>query len=122
MKEMLKIYEEFKTIPNVKLVSFTLDPTRDTPSRLNTYAQNLEVDQSKWLFLNGDQEETMDLTTDFFVTAMADEEAPGGFNHSGQIVLVDRNGHVRSFSDGTDASTTPGLIKDMYKLMDEYKQ
>lgn len=121
MKEMLKIYDEFKDNPQVKLVSFTLDPVRDTPQRLNTYASNLEVDQSKWFFLSGELETTMDLTTDYFVTAMVDEEAPGGFNHSGQIILVDKNGHVRSFSDGTDASTTDGLISDIYTLLDEYK-
>ncbi len=121
-KEMLKIYEEFEAIPQVKIVSFTLDPKRDTPNKLNLYATNLEVTSDKWLFLTGDKDNTLELASDFFVVAMEDEKAPGGFNHSGTIVLVDKMGHVRSFSDGTDPSTTPKLIKDVKTLLKEYEK
>ena len=116
---MLKLHDEFKSNPQVKLVSFTLDPKRDTPSKLRLYADNLEVDTDKWMFLHGDKDFTLELAQDYFVTAMEDEEAPGGFNHSGNIILVDRQGHIRSFADGTDPSETPRLIKDIYRLLDE---
>ena len=121
MKEMLKIYDEFKDEPSIKLVSFTLDPKRDTPAKLKSYANLIEVDTEKWIFVHGQKEEIYDLAEDFFVTAMEDEEAPGGVAHSGQIVLIDKKGHIRSFSDGTDASMTPRMIKDIHKLVNAYK-
>lgn len=116
-KEMLRIYDEFKDEPRVKLVSFTIDPNRDTPSKLNLYASNLDVNNDKWWFLSGDKGETLELASDYFVAALEDAEAPGGFDHSGKIVLVDKNGHVRSFSEGTDPETTPKIIKDVKKLI-----
>jgi protein SCO1/2 len=121
MKEMLKIYEEFENEPSVKLVSFTLDPKRDTPEKLKTYAKLLDVNTEKWIFVHGPKDEIYGLAEDFFVTAMEDEEAPGGVAHSGQIVLIDKKGHIRSFSNGTDASMTPRMINDIHKLIDEFK-
>jgi protein SCO1/2 len=121
MKEMLRIHEAFKGDDRVRLVSFSIDPKRDTADKLKLYAQNIGADTRYWHFLTGDKDETLDLAADFFVAALEDPEAPGGFDHSGKIVLVDRNGHVRSFSEGTDPDGTPGLIEDIKLLLKEYE-
>ncbi len=121
-RQMLLIYNEFKDNDQVKLVSFTIDPKRDTPAKLRRYASNLEVDTHKWMFLTGDKDFTMELAGDYFVSAMEDASAPGGYNHSGMIVLVDKNGHVRAFSDGTDPASTPKFIENILTLLKEYKQ
>lgn len=121
MKEMYKIYEAVGNDPQVKLVSFTIDPKRDTPQTLKIYADNLGVDQNRWWFLSGDKEETFELANSYFVSALEDPEAPGGFDHSGKIILVDKEGHIRSFTEGTDPSTTDKFIQDIKKLSDSYK-
>ncbi|MEE9438280.1 MAG: SCO family protein [Saprospiraceae bacterium] len=121
MKEMTKIYKEFENIPGIKLVSFTLDPKRDTPEKLKAYAQKLGVSNDKWIFLHTDKESIYDLAAKYFVPAYEDKNVPGGFDHSGKIILVDHDGHVRSFSEGTDASNTPKLIKDIKTLLKEYE-
>ncbi len=120
-KEMLKIYEEFEHEERIKLVSFTLDPKRDSPERLKLYAQNLDVNTDKWIFLHGEQDFTYELANEYFVTAYEDPSVPGGFDHSGKILLVDRNGHIRSFSEGTDPETTPKLIRDIKRLLSSYE-
>lgn len=120
-KQMLRIYEAVKDDPSVKLVSFTIDPVRDTPAKLKLYADNLGIDHHKWYFLTGDKDSTFELANTFFVAALEDPEAPGGFDHSGKIILVDKNGHVRSFSEGTDAETTPKLIEDIKTLSASYQ-
>lgn len=120
-KQMLRIYEAVKDDPTVKLVSFTIDPVRDTPAKLKLYADNLGIDHHKWYFLTGDKDSTFELANTFFVAALEDPEAPGGFDHSGKIILVDKNGHVRSFSEGTDAETTPKLIEDIKTLSASYQ-
>ena len=121
MREMKRVYTEFEDNPNVKLVSFTIDPKRDTPAKLKEYAANLEVKDEKWWFLHGNKEETYDLALDYFNTAYEDSDVPGGFNHSGKLILTDKNGHIRSFSEGTDPDETPKLIRDIKTLLKEYE-
>ncbi len=121
MKEMKRIYTEFEDNPQVKLVSFTIDPERDTPILLKKYASNLEVDTEKWWFLHGGKEETYDLALDYFNTAYEDADIPGGFNHSGKLILTDKSGHIRSFSEGTDPEETPKLIRAIKTLLKEYE-
>jgi protein SCO1 len=120
-RQMLTIYNAFKDDNRVKLVSFTIDPKRDIPAKLRRYAANLEVDTKKWMFLTGEKDFTMELAHDYFVSAMEDSTAPGGFNHSGKIVLIDRQGHVRAFSEGTDPNATPQFIENIRTLLMEDK-
>ena len=121
MKEMTKIYDAVKNEDDIKLITFTIDPKRDNVAKLKLYSNNLNIDHSKWFFLTGDKDKTLELANSFFVVALEDESAPGGFDHSGKIILVDKSGHVRSFSEGTDPESTPGLIKDIFKLKESYK-
>jgi len=121
MKEMLIIHKEFKNDPRVKLVSFTLDPKRDTPEKLTNYAEGIGANAENWWFLTGDEDETLDLANEYFVVAYKDDEVPGGFDHSGKLLLVDKEGHIRSFSEGTDPSDTPKMIKDIKKLLASYE-
>ncbi len=123
MKEMLKINEATKNEPMVKLVSFTIDPKRDNVAKLKFYADNLDVDHNKWYFLTGDKEKTYALAETYFMpTPREDASVPGGFDHSGKLILVDKEGHVRSFSEGTDPSETPKIINDINRLIAEYKE
>ena len=115
-KEMLKIQEGLADIENARLISFSIDPKRDTPERLKLYAENIGADSKKWHFLTGDKDLTLDLASSYFVAALEDPDAPGGFDHSGKIVLVDRDGHVRAFTEGTDPSGTDDFIKSVKKL------
>jgi len=118
--EMLKIYDEFLSEPNFKMVSHTMDPKRDTPEKLNTYAKNLNVDTNKWMFLTGNQDHLMDISNNgYFVAAMKDTLAPGGFDHSGRIMLIDGRGHIRGYSLGTKPNETPILIKKIKQLLKE---
>ena len=120
-KQMLRIYDAVKDEPMVKLVSFTIDPKRDDVKKLRLYAENLGVDHNKWYFLTGDKDATLELANTYFVAAFEDADAPGGFDHSGKILLVDKEGHIRSFSEGTDPENTPKIMEDINKLVAGYK-
>ncbi len=119
-KQMLRIYDRYENQDILKLVSHTIDPKRDTPERLKQYANNLDVDSNKWLFLTGDQDEILDIADAYFVTAMEDDAAPGGFDHSGKILLVDTKGHIRAFADGTDPKSVDKFFDDIDRLLYEY--
>ena len=103
MKNMLRIQNKYKGTPNFKLVSFSLDPKRDTPPRLKKYAQNIGADLSMWHFVHGPKDSIMAIANeDYYVPAFEDKDAPGGFDHSGKILLVDGEGHLRGFAEGTE--------------------
>jgi protein SCO1/2 len=120
-KNLLMVYEEFKDEDLLKLVSISMDPKRDKVDVLHTYATNLGVDHDKWWFLTGDKEKILELSPGFFIVAYEDETVPGGFDHSGKVVLVDKEGHVRAFAEGTDAESVKDLIPKIKKLINEYK-
>ena len=117
-KQMLRLYEHLDG-RNVPLVSFTIDPKRDDVAKLNLYARNLEVSSDRWHFLTGDKDFTLDLADDYFVAAYEDPDAPGGFDHSGKIILVDGDGHVRAFAEGTDPEDVSDFIKDVDRFIND---
>ncbi len=121
-KQMLRIHDEYKNEDLLKLVSYTLDPKRDNVEILKMYSSNLGVDSDKWHFLTGDKGEIFDLADDYFVVAKEDPEAPGGFDHSGKILLVDKDRHVRAFAEGTDPEDVTEFISEIAVLIDEYKK
>lgn len=120
-KQMLRLHDKFRDEPLFKLVSHTIDPKRDTIPRLKIYADNLEVDHNKWYFVRGDKDEVLDLAFSYFVTALVDDDAPGGFDHSGKIMLIDQKGHVRSFCEGTEPDSVTQFMADIEALLDEIK-
>ncbi len=119
-KQMLRIYDHIGERTDVLLVSHTIDPKRDSVTVLKTYAENLGVDHARWHFLTGDKEKLLDIADDYFVAAYEDPSAPGGFDHSGKIILVDRNGRIRSFCDGTDPESVDDFLKDINVLLATY--
>lgn len=101
------------------ILSFSIDPDRDTPARLRLYRKRHDVTANNWFFLTGDEDETHRLGIEGFqLHANADEQAPGGFAHSSNFVLVDKNQHIRGVYDGLDPESRKQLIIDAKKLLD----
>lgn len=119
-KQMLRIYDKYEDTGIIKIVSHTMDPKRDTPEKLKKYAFNLGVNTSKWMFLTGNKDELLGIAGDYFIAAYEDADAPGGFDHSGKIILVDKNRHIRAFAEGTDPDDVTQLLKDIDRLIEEY--
>ncbi len=118
-KQMLRIHEEFKDQDQLVLLSHTIDTKRDTIERLANYARNLGVSAPKWHFVTGDEGEIYDIADDYFSIAVKDPTAPGGFDHSGRLILIDENRHVRAFCDGTDEESVTLFMEDVKKLLAE---
>ncbi len=121
-KQMLRIYDKYEKDDRIKMVSHTIDPKRDTPEKLKSYAADLNVDTDKWIFLTGSKDSLLDMANEYFVAALEDPDAPGGFDHSGKIILVDKSRHIRSFAEGTDADDVTRLLKDIDTLLEEYEK
>jgi protein SCO1/2 len=87
--------------------------------RLKQYARKLGVSADRWHFVTGEKEEIYGIAEDYFSVATEDPDAPGGYDHSGRLILVDPKGHVRSFCDGTDPEAVDEFIDDIEKLLHE---
>jgi len=114
---MKKVHDEddFERLEDFKLVSFTVDPERDTPEKLRQFREQVHATPGRWQFLTGDKEKIYDLAyKGFLANAMEDSLAPGGFLHSDLLVLIDRDKHIRGVYQGTQ-------LKDVKRLIDEIK-
>ena len=118
-KQMLRIHDKFKNDDRLVLLAHSIDPKRDTVGALKRYARNLGVDSKDWHFITGDKDEIYDIANYYFSVAMEDKELPGGFDHSGRLLLIDKNRHVRSFCDGTDPQDVDRFMEDIQTLLDE---
>ena len=56
MTQKLKELQDAVPAKNVQLVSFTVDPERDTPEVLKQYARRFKADESRWHFLTGEKD------------------------------------------------------------------
>ncbi len=117
--QMLRVHDRFKDSTRVLLLSHTIDPKRDTVGRLKDYADKLGVSALKWHFLTGEKDSIYGIADNYFSIAQEDPTAPGGFDHSGRLILVDKKRHVRSFCDGTDAKDVDRFMKDIEVLLKE---
>jgi protein SCO1 len=102
----------------LQYMSFSIDPTRDTPARLREYIRETGVNTKNWHFFTGNEAATHRLGINHFLVYAADEAAaPGGFAHSDGLVLVDREGYVRGIYHGTKTEEVDQLNKDIRKLL-----
>lgn len=117
--QMLRIQERFRAEPRLKLFSFSIDAKHDTPEVLKAYAEKLGADEEHWYFLTGNPERIFELAAAHGSFAEEDANAPGGFAHSGAIILSDTQNRVRGLYDGTNPSEVDRLMDDIDKLLQE---
>lgn len=105
---------------DVRLVSFTVDPERDTPEVLRRFAEGYGAEQERWFFITGPGEQMQKLAKEGFLLAAATggdgEEA---IIHSNRFVLVDRAGRIRKYYDGTAENINQEILRDLKALFEE---
>ena len=104
-----------------RFVSFSVDPTHDTPEVLREYAARFAADPG-WLFVTGDREAIHGLIGQGFRLSVA-ERTPGEgddagelITHSDRFVLVDAQGRIRGYYHGIEPETVPALLRDLAAL------
>ena len=84
----------------VRFVFVTFDPERDTQEALAAYAQNLDLDTTRWSLLRSSAIATRALATVLGVQYRPDGQ--GGFNHTNRLSVIDRDGAIIDTIDGLD--------------------
>jgi cytochrome oxidase Cu insertion factor (SCO1/SenC/PrrC family) len=119
-RAMAGLQSSLAAAPDARLVSITVDPSHDTPAALAAYAERFEADKERWLFLTGDPAAVRDLVLGGFKAAMQDNPSAGpgeAVTHSLGMALVDKDGRIRGYFDGSDPAALERLAKRAKALL-----
>lgn len=119
--EMLKVYEAYETESDFIMLSHSIDTRHDSVSVLHDYAERLGVNSDRWRFMTGEKDDIFFMAEKYLISAMEDSLSPGGYTHSGKIILLDENRDIRAYYDGTDPEDTDKMIGDIQILLNELK-
>ncbi|NUO01245.1 MAG: SCO family protein [Saprospiraceae bacterium] len=116
-KQMMRLYEKYRTDDRLLLLSHTIDPKRDTVGKLHDYAGRMGVASDKWHFVTGEKDKIYTIADDYMSIATENPDAPGGFDHSGWLLLIDKNRHIRAYCNGTEEEEVTRFMKDIDWLL-----
>jgi len=114
---MTGLYQSFNQVEEVQFVSITVDPDVDTQDILKQYAKINGVNDDRWQFITSNIEAIKDLKKNGFM--LYAEELPRG--HAIKFVMIDQNGQIRKYFDGTEEASMAVLMKDITILVKEFK-
>ena len=104
----------------VRILSHSVTPYADSVSVLSSYADKNGADSSLWWFLTGQKDEIYKLARRSYFACL--DEGDGGYQdfvHTENVVLVDTQGRLRGFYDGTREEEISQLYQDLTRLIKE---
>lgn len=121
---MVLIQKRFKKNPNLKILSFTVDPEIDSVSVMKAYAEEHNAVDDQWYFLTGEKDELYHLARNsFFVLKPAEAKNVGDggsdFIHTNNFVLIDQKLRIRGYYDGTNRDEVNTLMDDIDLLLND---
>lgn len=122
--QMTRVQERFLNNPDVQIVSFSVDPKNDTVAALRAYADLYDVQSEKWQLLTGDKAQIYKLAKyGYFVTAKEQDtsavDLEDQFVHTDKFVLIDKEGHIRGYYNGTNRKDVDRLTTEIDILLQE---
>ena len=123
--EMARLQAELVNETDMRLVSITVDPARDTLAVLSRYAKRFGADPKRWLFLTGEKEAIYRFVQEGLRLPVMDPRrrarGAGGegvsFLHSSRFVLVDREARIRGYYESSDMESLRQLREDVKTLL-----
>jgi protein SCO1/2/putative membrane protein len=121
--QQLKALQDRLKKSDIRLVTLTVDPARDTPEVLQNYAKLNGADPERWYFLSGDQAAIYRLIQHSFRMPVQEVNGPNrqeGFEviHSTNVMLVDRHGVVQGKFNAAKDEEMVSLRRELQKLAD----
>jgi protein SCO1/2 len=109
---MSRIHKRVAGEPDVRIVSFSVDPARDTPQALKQFGARYGGATGDWIFLTGTPETVHLLAYTTFHVG----DVLGKIEHSTKFILVDKRGAIRGYYSSMDAEGIPALLRDVEVL------
>ena len=120
---MKQVYEIYKNEPDFQILSHTCNPGTDSVPILKHYADSLQVNTKKWIFLTGRKDSLYQMARGSYLLDDPKnnvEKIEDQFIHTQFFALVDREGKVRGkIYDGLKGLEVEQLKQDISKLLKE---
>jgi protein SCO1/2 len=114
-----KVQDAFAGDDRIRILSHTAMPEYDSVPILADYGDRNGCNPAQWWLLTGEPEELNRLARTSYFAVL--EEGQGwdehSFIHTENLVLVDAQGRLRGYYDGTDPKAVDQLIKDIPLLL-----
>ncbi len=114
-KNLAALHRSYTLEKDVRMVSISVNPETDTPDVLKAYAKKYNANTDQWIFLTGPIEAIKKIAVESFKLGSVEEPV----FHSPHFTLVDRDGRIRGYYDGTDTKAVSQLFKDIARLRKE---
>ena len=126
--QVSRVQDTFHQDPEVQLLSISVDPKFDLPEKLAAYAKRFDANKDQWHFLTGEKKAIYPLALKGFHIPLADaseydaaiKNPDETFIHSERLILVDKEGVIRGFYDGTDKKEVDRLLVEIKVLKSIY--
>jgi len=94
VNDMRRIEERLskEELRNVRFTLFTIDPERDTPEKLKEFAQNQNLNLSRWQLLTSSKSDIADLAA--LLGFRYKKENDGSYSHSNIISILNEDGEL----------------------------
>ena len=101
----------------LQLLSFTVDPERDSVAALKKWGDRFEINPQNWWLLTGDKKAIYDLSINHMKLGLVDGKGiDTGFFHTDYMVLIDKNRNIRGYYHGLDTMAVKQLAQDIIFL------
>lgn len=123
---MKKLNDSVKDV-DVRFVSITVDPKRDTPAQLKGYAEIYGAESDRWLFLTGKKAQLYDLIKNTFSAEIIENNSPAiglEFAHSNRFIHIDENGKILGSYNGIveeDIAVLTRVLKGKIETPEKHK-
>jgi protein SCO1/2 len=106
-----------KTPDFLHLISFSIDPERDSVERLKMWADRFQVNPDQWWLVTGEKKAIYDMAINEMKIGIVDGKGiDTGFIHTDHFVLIDTNLHVRGYYHGLNDTSMAKLSEDIILL------
>lgn len=120
---MVFLQNQLKDKTNIKLLSHTVTPEIDSVPQLKKYALEKGVNDALWNLVTGDKKQIYKMArASYMVVKTTGDGGPYDMIHTENFVLVDPQGRIRGYYDGTQTEAMDTLLKDIEILQQELEK
>lgn len=116
------LQEQIKNMPEVMLLSHSVTPDIDTPEVLKEYAHKKGVIDSKWNLVTGKKQDIYYIARkSYLAVKTTDSSELYDMVHTENFILVDKEGRIRGFYNGTNLDKDVKGEKNVKQLLEDIK-